>query len=504
MRVVVVTPNDSDRGLVEGFLGDRGVATQLCTSLAELGPSIGAEVGCIVVVEEALHEPELEGFHEALRGQAPWSDVPLLLIAAQGSSLAWLSEAVFPESGNVTLLQRPLHPVALVSAVNTARRARQRQRDVRDLLEQRVVAVRQRDEFLAMLAHELRNPLAPIRNAVYLLKTLDVPDPLFAKCRGMIEKQTRHITRLVDDLLDVSRLELGKVDLRLQTVDLNQSVSAAVEACVPMTTGQGHVVTVRLAEESLPIHADPVRIEQVLGNLIVNASKYTPPGGVLTIESSRDGAFGRVSVSDNGQGIAPEMLGAVFDLFVQVDNSLARTGGGLGIGLTLVRRLVELHGGSVSATSEGPGKGSRFEVRFPLEERRSGDAAAASIPRRAHKPQRVLIVEDGADIRESLGLIVAHWRHEVIYATTGPEGVALAHKTQPDVALIDIGLPGLNGYEVARQIRGGALPWSRRVKLVALTGYGQTNDRDRALEAGFDEHLLKPVEPALLEQLLLG
>ena len=504
MQIVLVTPNGADSELAAGFLDGSGGEIVTFETLAQAAPEIGPETGCVVIVEEALLEPDIDIFHGVVEAQPAWSDLPLLVIASQESSLSALVETVFPQSGNVTLLQRPLHPVSLVSSVNMALRARTRQYEVRDLLEQRTRAVAQRDEFLAMLAHELRNPLAPIRNAVYLMKNIAVPDPMFARSRGMIEKQTTHITRLVDDLLDVSRLELGKVELRPERIDLNQSVGAAAEACLPMTAAQRHEVVLRLAPEPLVILADPVRVEQVLGNLIVNAAKFTGAGGTIAIETAREGSYGLVSVIDSGRGMAPEVVDSVFDLFVQEDSSLARTQGGLGIGLTLVRRLVELHGGRARASSPGPGKGSRFEVRLPLV------PSPASRPRpetHGNAPagrRRVLVVEDSVDIRESVGMLLTQWNHDVAYAADGPEGVAIARQIQPDVAIIDIGLPGTNGYEVARQIRQGPMPWARQVKLVAMTGYGQANDRVRALESGFDDHLLKPVEPGVLEQVLRG
>jgi signal transduction histidine kinase/CheY-like chemotaxis protein len=505
MKVALLTPNDADRSLAARFIEGEGIECVACASIEALVSTIGADTGCVVMVEEALDEAELPGFREAIEAQPPWSDLPLLLIAAQESALGVLLERLFPGTGNVTLLQRPLHPVTLLSAVNMALRSRQRQYEVRALLEERARAVKQRDEFLAMLAHELRNPLAPIRNAAYILNAIEIDDPVFRKCRLMIEKQTSHIARLVDDLLDVSRLELGKVELRLKSVDLSQCVSAAIEACVPLTSAQRHHIDVRLAAEPLVVRADPVRMEQVLGNLVLNAAKFTPEGGTIRIETLRDGDEGVVRVVDNGRGIEPHMLASVFELFVQAENSLARTGGGLGIGLTLVKRLVEMHGGSVSVASDGLGCGARFETRFPLaapDADRAPGGAQADEP--ARRSKRVLVIEDVAESRESLGLMLSRWKHDVIYAVDGPQGIAKARETRPDVAIIDIGLPGVDGYEVARRIRGDELPWARQVKLVALTGYGQAQDRHRALEAGFDDHLLKPVEPATLERLLLG
>ncbi len=503
MKVVVVSPNAADSSLAVGFLADHGMETRVCQSVADLGPLVATGIGCVVLVEEALVEPDVTLFHEALQTQPPWSNLPLLLIAARDTSLTHLVESVFPESGNVTLLQRPLHPVTFVSAVNMALRSRARQLEVRDLLAQREAAVRHRDEFLAMLAHELRNPLAPIRNAVFLLSTLGYQDALFLKCRAMIEKQASHITRLVDDLLDVSRLELGKVGLRLQGVDLNDCLAAAVEAAAPTTSVHHHEVHLRLWEEPLLVRADPVRIEQVIGNLLSNAAKFTPRGGTIEVESRIEDGHAVASVSDNGIGIKREMLESIFELFTQESVSAARTNGGLGIGLTLVKRLMELHGGSVHAMSEGLGTGACFELRLPL------DVAAAKhgVPARGFEPapdhaRRVLIVEDGTDARDSLGMLIEAWDHEVLYAANGPEGVRLARAERPDVALIDIGLPGFDGYEVAREIRRDGSLWARSVRLIALTGYGQAADRAKALDAGFDLHVLKPVDPARLKQLL--
>ena len=506
MNVAVVTPNAADGALATGFLREHGIDAHWRETLADLPALLGSDTGCIVLVEEALAEPEVEAFHAALRAQPPWSDLPLILIAGQGSALSELVQTLFPQSGNVTLLQRPIHAVSLVSAVNVALRARGRQLQVRELLGQRETAVRQRDEFLAMLAHELRNPLAPIRNAVYLLGTLDIDDPLFRTCRTMIDKQTRHITRLVDDLLDASRLELGKVDLQLQRVDLKESVTAAVESCAMATSAQKHRVNVRLPNASLAVRADPVRLEQAICNLVVNAAKFTPEEGKIDVEVSSEGGFAVISVADNGLGIAPDMLESIFDLFTQDSVSLARSKGGLGIGLTLVKRLVELHGGTVQAFSEGIGAGSRFELRLPLDgalEDKQGPAVVpAAVAPREMRPKRVLVIEDGSETRQSLGMLLGLWKHEVLYAGSGPEGLDRARETRPDVAIIDIGLPGLDGYQVATRIRREGSAWSRHVRLIALTGYGQAADRERALSAGFDMHVLKPVDPAELRVML--
>jgi signal transduction histidine kinase len=504
MKVLVVTPNEADGATARAILTGSGVEAECFTSLAQLAPLVATDIGCVVLVEEALVEPDVQSLQESLRSQPPWSDLPLLLVAAGESSLSAMVESIFPVSGNVTVLQRPLHPVSLASAVNVALRSRARQLQVRDLLALRERDVKQRDEFLAMLAHELRNPLAPIRNAVYLMGTLQYADPLFVKCRAMIEKQSRHVTRMVDDLLDVSRLELGKVELRLKRVDVNECAAAAMEACAPMTHAYRHAVTLRRWHDPLPVCADPVRLEQVIGNLLVNAAKFTPEGGAIEVAVRAGEGHAVVSVTDNGVGIRAGMLDSIFGLFMQEPVTLARTQGGLGIGLTLVKRLVELHGGSVRARSDGLGCGARFEVRLPLAETEGEREAPPTDGASRGMSKRVLVVEDGADTRESLGLLMTAWNHEVVFAVDGPEGVDRACAVHPDIALIDIGLPGFDGYEIARRIRREGSDWARGVRLIALTGYGQAADRVRAMEAGFDMHLLKPVDPEKLQQVLAG
>ena len=500
MIVAVVSPNGADRSLALSILAANHLEAEAFESMPQLGAA-DPRLGCIVLVEEALTEIDVREVQAAIRAQPSWSDLPIILIAAYGSSLPGVGQELFPESGNVTLLQRPIHPLSLVSAVNVAMRARARQVQVRDLLAENRRAVQRRDEFLAMLAHELRNPLAPISNAVYILGTLGHDDPLFARSREMIGKQVRHVTRLVDDLLDVSRLELGKVELRKQRVDLNQSVAAAVESCAAQAAVHRHRLGMHLADSPLIVLADPVRIEQAICNLIVNATKFTPPGGRIDVEAARDGEWAMATVVDNGVGIHPEKLESIFELFAQDSATLARTQGGLGIGLTLVRRLIELHGGKVKAFSAGAGTGSRFEMRLPLDAS-VADTVAESAPQPASRPRRVLIVEDAQDTRESLGVIMKMWKHEVIMATNGPEGVQRAFESRPDVALVDIGLPGFDGYHVAQRIRGERDEWARTVRLIALTGYGQPGDRERALAAGFDVHVRKPVDLAELRALL--
>jgi signal transduction histidine kinase/DNA-binding response OmpR family regulator len=369
-------------------------------------------------------------------------------------------------------------------------------------------ADRRKDEFLAMLAHELRNPLAPILNAVEILRRDGTPPATAARALHAADRQVHHLARLVGDLVDVSRIRTGKVDLRCQVVDLSRVLDDAVSAVEPLAREQRHEVTVIAPERSLHVNGDGVRLTQVVENLLHNAVKYTDPGGHIRLEIADEADGILLRVSDDGQGIAPELLPRIFDTFVQGEQQPNRARGGLGLGLTLVKTLVELHRGTVTASSPGPGLGSTFVVRFPPEMRaeapppvtppdrppaRVSGAAGPHDGGGAHDdapPLRVAIIEDNADIRETLRELLKLRGHEVVEAEDGPGGVQLVIARQPHVAIVDIGLPGIDGYEVAARLRVGA----EKTRLVALTGYGGDEDRTRAVKAGFDAHLVKPVD----------
>jgi signal transduction histidine kinase/DNA-binding response OmpR family regulator len=362
---------------------------------------------------------------------------------------------------------------------------------------------RRKNEFLAMLAHELRNPLAPIRNAVEILRMLDIPDPNLLWANDVISRQVEHLVRLVDDLLDISRITGGKIQLRKEPVDVAVAVARAVETSRPLIDARRHDLTVLLPPQSLRVNADLVRLAQVLGNLLNNAAKYTEEGGRITLEVARVGDEVVFRVRDNGIGISPEMVASVFDLFTQVDRSLDRAQGGLGIGLTLVRQLVVMHGGSVQAHSEGPNHGSEFIVRLPVLAESPAGADALEPPlgqRRCSPSRRILVVDDYPAVAESLMRLLHLSGHEVRIAGDGPAALEQLAIYQPEIILLDIGLPGMDGYEIAQSIRGR--PGTGSIILIALTGYGQDEDRRRSREAGFDYHLTKPVDPAALFSLI--
>jgi PAS domain S-box-containing protein len=366
-------------------------------------------------------------------------------------------------------------------------------------------ADQRKDEFLAMLAHELRNPLAPIRNAVQVLRLVGAGDGQADWARDVIDRQVQHLTRLVDDLLDVSRITRGKIQLQKAPIALAAVVGRAVETIRPLMDGRRHALTTALPTEPLWVHGDMTRLAQILGNLLTNAAKYTPDGGLICLAAERAGAEAIVRVKDNGAGIGLDLLPRVFDLFAQGDQSLDRSEGGLGIGLALVRSLVQLHGGRVEAHSDGPGRGSEFIVFLPALA--GPPAAEPAIVRSTEDDvefgrsgRRVLVVDDNRDSAASIALLLQLWGHEVREAHDGPDALTLARQFQPEIVLLDIGLPGENGLEVAGRLRRE--PGLEQTVLVAMTGYGQEEDRRRSQAAGFQHHLVKPLEPEGLERLL--
>ena len=363
-------------------------------------------------------------------------------------------------------------------------------------------ADRRKDEFLAVLAHELRNPLAPIRYAVAMARKENRPEVERQQAQAIIERQVDHMGRLLDDLLDVSRITRGTLILRRSTVDLASVVAAAQESARPLIEARGHTLAVRLPAEPIRLVADPVRLAQVLSNLLINAAKYTDTGGRIELEAKRVRNELVVAVRDNGIGISAEMMPRVFTLFAQASPAIERSEGGLGIGLSLVRGLVELHGGTVSARSRGVGQGSAFVVRLPLgNPADAADGRAKAAPACAEsKPLRLLVADDNRDSAATCAALLQASGHQVAVAHTGREAFDMACKLHPDALLLDIGMPELNGYQLAQRIRGTS--WGSRAMLIAITGWGQEQDKRRALAAGFDQHLTKPIDPDGLETLL--
>jgi signal transduction histidine kinase len=389
---------------------------------------------------------------------------------------------------------------ALLLGAAIAERARAEEQRAR-LLAELKAALSAKDEFLAILGHELRNPLAPLRNAAEVLAARAASDPAIERIQKIIERQVRHMVRLVDDLLDVSRIARGRVELRRERVSLAEVVRRAAEAVRPLVDERGHALALDVPTQPVMVHGDPVRLEQVFSNLLHNAARYTDPGGRLAVSLSSEADAAVVRVSDDGAGIAGERLESIFELFVQGERRTRRAAEGLGIGLTLARSLAEMHGGTVSAKSDGPGRGSEFTVRLPVAGASADEEAPAVEPPAGIPPsvaaRRVLVVDDNVDAAESLAIVLRGAGHEVATAHDGASGLAAASSGRFEVVLLDIALPDeLDGYEIARRLR--ADPGLRGLRLVALTGFGQDEDRRRAAEAGFDDHLVKPVGPERL------
>ena len=376
------------------------------------------------------------------------------------------------------------------------------QKKHQDLLE----VNRRKDEFLAMLAHELRNPLAPIRNALYLMKQGDVDRAPAEEVRTMMERQVEHLARLIDDLMDISRISTGKVELRPEEVDLANLIARATEVSRPLIEQRGQLLSVDLPAVPIRLRADPTRLEQVIDNLLTNAAKYSDPGGRIALSARLEGDWAVVRLKDSGIGIAPKKLPHIFDLFVQAEWRLERSQGGLGIGLSLVRSLVGMHGGQVSATSEGLGLGSEFVVRLPALPSRPQAAPAEDLsfvaPKAEELPRwRVLVVDDNVDSAQSMALLLGRmWGQLVEVALDGEEALARASSFRPDLVLLDLGLPGLSGYDVAERLRGPA--GSDAPMLVAMTGWGNDDDLRRSSAAGFAHHLVKPVDLDRLRALI--
>lgn len=484
-RVLLLVSAAQGADLAAAALRRAGLGVVAVPDATALAAEIGRGAAAVIVEAEVLTPDAVTALSGAIGLQEAWSDLPVIVLCAPGPRTP-AAPPSYEALGNVALLDRPAHALALVEPARAAMRTRQRQYLARDLMRQLGRAVDARDEFLAMLGHELRNPLGAILLALPLVRSTDDERP-----RGIIERQSRRLARLVDDLLEVSRVTRGQISLRREVVDLNEIVGEAVAGLAEAARLQGLDLAVSLWREPIRIHADPVRVEQIVANLLANALKYTPSGGRVTVLVARRNASASIRVCDDGIGIPAEMTSRIFEPFTQAPTTIDRAQGGLGLGLCLVKRLVDLHCGVVEARSPGPGLGSEFEVTLPL----AAVAETGELPPPRQEPRsgklRVLVVEDNEDNRDALRLLVEHLGHEVDAVEDGLRGVARALADRPDVMLVDIGLPGLDGYEVARRVRGAL---GRAVKLVAVTGYGQPEDRRRAIAAGFDQHLTKPVD----------
>jgi signal transduction histidine kinase len=497
-RVLVVAPTGRDAPLAASVLRAAAIEVGVCRDVGEVVAALPSGAGALLLAQEAIEPAGARALAEWIARQPAWSDLPVVVFmpASSGADPAAALDRLGP-LGNVMLLERPLRRATLVSVVRSAIRARRRQYAARDVLVTLEQEVSARDRFLAMLGHELRNPLFAITTA---LQVIERRSPgAGGRELEIIARQSRQLSRIVDDLLDVARVTSGKISLHRVLVDLATLVAKGVEAFQPQAARSGIELAAIVPPSGLRVVGDPVRLEQVLANLVANALKFTPAGGHVRVSVARESSGAVLRVRDDGPGIPPEQLRRVFEAFAQADATLDRSRGGLGLGLTVARSLVAMHGGTLEAFSEGAGEGSEFVVRLPLAPEATAEherAAARPVDRRR---RRVLVIEDRADNRAAVRAALEQMGHEVLEASDGVAGAESAIRNTPEVVVVDIGLPGLDGYEVARRIRAAR---GGRVVLVAVTGYGQPDDQRTALAAGFDVHLTKPVELDALAEVI--
>jgi signal transduction histidine kinase len=487
--ILLVDDSEDNRYAVRRYLERAGFLVTEATSGRETLQMVGKNPDLVIL---DIDLPDTNGFEvcRLIKSNPTSAPIPVLHLSATFTHTRDRVQGL--DGGADGYLTHPVEPLELVATVNALLRMRRAEQALRD-------ADRRKDEFLAMLAHELRNPLSPIRTAVQVLKLRDSVDSTVKKALEIVERQVTHMSRLIDDLLDVSRIAQGKVTIRQETCDLSQVVLETANDYRSMLEAQNLTLEMRLPATPILVAGDKIRLSQIIGNLLHNARKFTDPGGTITIEVSTQEDQACFCISDTGIGMDPDTLLHIFEPFSQADRSLDRSRGGLGLGLALVQGLMELHGGKVEASSEGLGKGSTFTLCFPLE----AIAESAVADRMSEVPPvptcRVLVIEDNTDAAQSLELLLGVMGHEVATTRTGQEGVERAQTFEPHLILCDIGLPGgMDGFAVAHTLR--KIPRLQEVFLVALTGYGQQEDREKALAAGFDVHLTKPVDVMALDQ----
>ena len=493
-----------DIELLAQLLESAGLRADDCGDPSTLGQRLRNDALALMVTEEALVPELVRVVRSFIDDQPFWSDFPIIVFAGPDSEGRYLERLNdFGPRANVTLVDRPVRMKSVVSIMQSVARARTRQFEIRDLLAKLEDRIAERDRVLAILGHELRNPLAAIVLAAQMADSST--GTLDAEHAERIERQAQHLASLVDDLLDLSRITTGKIVLKRSVFDFSNVIAECVKSSQADAERRGIRLTYEAAPEPLVIHADELRVEQIISNLLTNALKYTRQGGRVDVRTERRGDRAAVVVSDSGVGIARERLDTIFELFSQAENAIGRSQGGMGIGLNIVRTLAAMHGGTVEAKSDGIDKGSTFTATLPLSTqhaiaplraaRQNAEGDIAVVPSR-----RIVIVDDNADIRDLLQIKLKKLGHAVETAGDGHAGLERISETHPDIAIIDIGMPGMDGYEVAKRVRDLL---EDGILLIALTGFGQADDRERAAAAGFDEHLTKPIRVEELQQIFL-
>jgi two-component system, sensor histidine kinase len=497
--VLICGAADTDVEQMRAVLAPVGIRTVVCVDPEALCAGLSSGLAAAVVDERVLSEAAILGMTEALASQPQWSDIPIIVVSDNVDVMPALYQALRPVA-NILTIERPFKPNTLVSAVTAAVRGRKKQYQIRDLL---VLAEtdRRKNEFLATLGHELRNPLAALRSAHAVLSLVENTPEECAQPLCIVDRQITSLCTMVDELLDVSRVIAGKLQVQWESVNLNEVIDRAITVAQPKASLRRQTLRVSSYPRSALVKGDPVRLEQIVTNLLNNALKYTPDGGHIWVGvEAREGCF-HVKVQDDGDGIATDMLSGIFQPFTQVARTIARSQGGLGLGLPLVRGLAELHGGSVKAMSDGLGAGSTFVVILPRLLARESTPERCETLRLKKAPirqRRVLVIDDNPDLSDMMKILLEKHGCDVDVAYDGESGVERGLLNKPEIAFVDIGLPILNGYEVARRLRTRL----RGTRLIAVTGYGQLEDRRRAMDAGFDEHLVKPIDTEQIERVL--
>ena len=509
-RVLLVAPTRRDAEVTCRLLGNAGVPCLACADLQQLAAEIRRGTGAVVLTDVALAAEGVDAFLAGLAEQPTWSDIPVVLLM-RDMAYSYEARRTLGAFTNLTLLDLPASTRSMVSAVQAALRSRRRQYENRDRIARQAAAEealreadQRKDEFLATLAHELRNPLATIRNCLPMLVKGQADPQLTRRLVGMMDRQSQLLVKLIDDLLDVSRIATGKVRLRRERLDLRAVVESALEMGQTALDAAHHALSVELPPGPVWVLGDQERLAQVISNVLNNAAKYTPDGGRIVLTLAQEGDEGVIRVADNGAGLPAELVPSVFDLFTQVNRTLDRSQGGLGIGLSLVKRLTELHGGSVSAASEGIDRGSTFTIRLPIhaapDTAFAGDDAAARAVADSGKRLKVLVVDDNPDVADSLAVLLSARGHVIRTEYAGASGLEAAEEFEPHIVFCDIGMPGIDGHQLARTLR--ANPRFSATLLVAVTGWGSEDHQRRTRQAGFDLHLTKPASLEAVDAIL--
>ena len=485
-RILVYAPAGQNAALCHKVLGMANIECHVCETAGDLRQQLLLGAGAVLTVEEALTANGFRLLSDFVEHQPNWSDLPILLLTHRGGDSLLVRRAVI-SLGNLTLLERPVRTVTLITALHAQLRARDKQYQVRE-------ATRRKDEFLASLGHELRNPLAPIRTSAALLPHLFPQSAPAARIKDVIERQVVHLTRLVDDLLDVARITSGKIELQREPVAFSVVMRHVVELSQQAAMAKRIRIEEDLPAEEVMLEADYARVVQVYSNILSNAIKFTPAGGMVALRAWCGDGMLSVSIRDTGIGLDAEAIPNIFNMFEQSHTVSGQMSSGLGIGLSLARQFAQMHGGAVEAHSEGIGQGSEFIIKLPLPARQAAQQAAQPYSNGTadHRRTRVLVVDDNRDAADSLGALFEMENFDVSTAYDGYAAVAAANQRQPDLIVMDLGMPGMDGYEAARLIR--QQPGGSQIQLVALTGWGQSDARRRTLDAGFDQHLIKPVD----------